>query len=155
MTEVIAALIAAAAVLIGYLVNQVANRRAEKTKVFAEAIEAVADYQEMPYRIRRRPAPDAASRLALSERVSDIQKRIDFHRAWLSIESTKVGDAYEALVSAVRKEAGEHMKSAWEEPLITADDQMSLGVAYSCPGTQAARITCMQAMQQHLRRWWQ
>lgn len=56
MTEVITALIGAAALLIGYLVNQVANRRAEKMKVFADAIEAVADYQEMPYRIRRRPA---------------------------------------------------------------------------------------------------
>ena len=155
MTEVIAALIAATAVLIGYLVNQVANRKAEKTKVFAEAIEAVADYQEMPYRIRRRPASDAPTRLALSERVSDIQKRIDFHRAWLVIESAKVGETYEALVSAVRKEAGEHMKTAWKEPLITEDDQMSLGVAYSCPDTQAARAACLTAMQQHLRRWWQ
>lgn len=155
MTEVIAALIAAAAILIGYLVNQVANRRVEKTKVFAQAIEAVADYQEMPYRIRRRPASDAASRLTLSERVSDIQKRIDFHRAWLGIESTAVGEGYEALVAAVRREAGEHMKSAWKESLIATDEAMSLGKPYACPETATARLECMKIMQRHLERWWQ
>lgn len=65
-----------------------------------------------------------------------MQKRIDFHRAWLGIESLVVGEAYEELVSAVRKEAGEHMKSAWNEPLITTDEALSLGMAYVCPNTQ-------------------
>ena len=154
MTQVVAALIAASAVLVGYLVNQISNRRVEKTKVFASAIEAVADYQEMPYRIRRRPASDAATRVTLSERVSDIQKRIDFHRAWLTIESSTVGEAYENLVSAVRKEAGAHMKTAWGEALITSDEEMSLGTAYACTETQEARTRCLEVMTEHLRRWW-
>ena len=153
MTEVITALIGAAAVLIGYLVNQVSNRRLEKTKVFASAIEAVADYQEMPYRIRRRPISDIETRVRLSERVSDVQKLIDFHRAWLTIESEEVGRAHDELVSAVRKEAGEHMKSAWNEELITSDADMSLGTAYGCPETHEARIRCLKIMKQHLRRW--
>jgi hypothetical protein len=155
MTEVIAALIAATAVLVGYLVNQISNRRLDKTKVFAAAIEAVADYQEMPYRIRRQPSSDAATRVGLAERVSDIQKRIDFHRAWLRIESEEVGNSYDDLVASVRREAGQHMKNAWGESLITSDDEMSLGVAYACPETEKVRAECLKTMQAHLKHWWQ
>jgi len=137
--------------LAGYLLTQWQARRDRKLKVFADTLAAVAEYEELPYRIRRRSASEGPIRAEIANRISDVQVRIAFHLAWLEIESPAVAEAYRALVDAARQEAGAHMKAAWNEPILAEDAAMSLATAYACPDTHAARERCIVAMRDHLR----
>lgn len=134
----------------GYLFHHHQARRERKMRAFADALGAVAEYQELPYRIRRRQGADATTRAAIAERVSDIQVKVAFHQAWLEIESEAVADAYRTLVAAARREAGAHMSAAWQEPILADDAAMSLGTGYASPGTDAARAGCLSVMRAHL-----
>ena len=58
--------VAGLAALLGFLGNQLANRRERKSKIYAEALEAVQQYTELPFIIRRRPSSDGATRAALA-----------------------------------------------------------------------------------------
>jgi hypothetical protein len=136
--------------LLGYVFHHHQARRERKMRAFANALGAVAEYQELPYRIRRRQGSDSATRAAIAERVSDIQVQVAFHLAWLEIESEAVADAYRTLVAAARRESGAHMSAAWSEPLLDDDAAMSLGTGYSTPETDAARTACLEVMRTHL-----
>lgn len=135
---------------LGYVFHHHQARRERKMSAFADALGAVAEYQELPYRIRRRQGSDAATRAAIAERVSDIQVQVAFHLAWLEIESDAVATAYRELVAAARRESGAHMSTAWAEPLLADDAAMSLGTGYSTPETDAARAACLVKMRAHL-----
>ena len=148
VTAVAGALISAA---LTYNLNQRAARRERQTNVFAEALTAIEDYAELPYRIRRRPGtPDA--RHELTEQVSRIQSRIAFHQAWLSIEAPSVARSYDDLVRAAKKQAGNQMKQAWREPATKKDSQVSLGTAFPRDEINAARHQCIAAMREALGR---
>jgi len=67
-------------VALTYGLNQRAARRERQTKLFAEALAAIEDYAEFPYRIRRRPRTSEA-RHELTEQVSQKQSQIAFHQA--------------------------------------------------------------------------
>jgi hypothetical protein len=81
-------------VALTYNLNQRAARRERQTKVFADALTAIEDYAELPYRIRRRPGSPGIKH-ELTEQISQIQSRIAFHQAWLSIETPGVASSYE------------------------------------------------------------
>jgi hypothetical protein len=152
-----AALLAGALAVVGALVSvaltyglgQRAARRERQAKLFAEALAAIEDYAELPYRIRRRPrAPEA--RHELTEQISRVQAQIAFHQAWLSLETPGVARAYDNLVRAVKIQAGSQMAQAWQKPAITKDAQVNLGVAYPRDEINAARGRCVEAMRQAL-----
>jgi hypothetical protein len=90
---IIAAGVAALVVVVGYIVAQAQARQERRAKAFAEALAAVEDYMECPYRIRRRPNSDAATRQGITSAISDIQSRIAFHEAWLQVETPSVWQA--------------------------------------------------------------
>jgi hypothetical protein len=138
-------------VALTYNLNQRAARRERQTNVFAEALTAIEDYAEMPYRIRRRPGTPG-TRHELTEQISQIQSRIAFHQAWLSIEKPSVARSYETLVQAVKTQAGNQMKQAWLEPTTTEDAQVSLGTGYPRDEINAARGQCVEAMREALGR---
>lgn len=154
-----AALLAGAVAVVGALIsvavtyglNQRAARRERQTKLFAEALAAIEDYAELPYRIRRRPRTTDA-RHELTEQVSQIQSRIAFHQAWLSLEAPGVARSYNELVRAAKAQAGRQMAQAWLKPAITKDAQVNLGVAYPRDEINAARGQCVEAMRQVLGR---
>ncbi len=52
---IIAALIAALVAVAGYALTQAWTRREQRAKAFADALAAVEEYLEAPYRVRRRP----------------------------------------------------------------------------------------------------
>lgn len=145
------ALLGALVALAGYFFHHWQARRERKMKAFADALGAVAEYQELPYRIRRRQASGGPTRGAIAERISDIQVQVAFHQAWLEIESEAVADTYRALVAAARRAAGVHMSTAWTEPVLADDASMSLGDGYASPDTSAARTACLRVMRAHLR----
>lgn len=82
--------------------------------MFAEALQAVEDYLEAPYLIRRRGG-SAAVRMELVRHTSTIQSRIEFHRARLTIHTKPaVHAAYDTFVLAAKKEAGAQMTIEWK-----------------------------------------
>ncbi|MEX0992209.1 MAG: hypothetical protein WD004_08085 [Actinomycetota bacterium] len=145
----VAALVAVA----GYLVNQRLARRERKSTMFASAIEATVAYQEMPYRVRRRPPDDASERMRLVNSMSDVQEKIAFHQAWIATESEQVAEKYKVLVDAVRREAGEHMRQAWLQPAISSDADVNMAEPLLCPEADRAREQCVEGMRKHLRSW--
>ena len=159
MTAVIAVagiLVTALVAVFGYLYTNHAARRERIAETLAQALNTVGDYEDLPYRVRRRPSAEPATRAALAERISDIHSRIDFHSAWLRITAPTVAMSYELLVTAVRAEAGAHIKSAWLQPLITRDEEMNLGLGaqYQCPNTDNAKAECITVMRKYLRSPW-
>ncbi|MFH8564631.1 hypothetical protein [Streptomyces sp. NPDC017988] len=136
-------------VYVTYSLNQRAVRRERRSKTFAEALTAVEEYLEMPYRIRRRP-DSADVRRELTDEVSSILARMAFHQAWLQIEASSVAGPYATLVATARAEAGVQMSEAWQQPLITSDSGMNLGIAYTRDRSNEARAACVEAMRRHL-----
>jgi hypothetical protein len=151
LAGVIAVAGALVSVALTYHLNQRAARRQRQVDVFAEALRAIEDYAELPYRIRRRRGtPDA--RHELTEQISQIQSRIAFHQAWLAIEAPGAARSYDDLVRAAKMQAGTHMTQAWSEPATTKDSQVSLGVAYPRDQINDARQACVAAMREALGR---
>ncbi|MET4920983.1 hypothetical protein P3L51_01135 [Streptomyces sp. PSRA5] len=133
-----------------YALNQRAASRERRAKTFAEALTAVEEYLEMPYRIRRRPESSALVRQQLTDEVSGLLARMAFHQAWLQIEASTVAGHYTTLVATARAEAGTQMSLAWQQLPITSDDGMNLGSAYPRDRSNAARAACIDVMRRHL-----
>jgi len=127
---ILAALIAALVAVAGYALTQAWARRERRAKAFADALAAVEEYLEGPYRVRRRQGSTPEIRAALAGALSDLQARIALHRAWLQVEAPAVAPAYDDLVSTARAEAGTQMADAWNAPPLTSDAEMNLKVAY-------------------------
>lgn len=128
-----------------YELNQRAARRERLARAFAEALTAIEDYAQMPYRIRRRPGTLEA-RNQISMELNNIQSRIAFQHAWLYIEAADVAAAYDLLIRAARGEAGLQMKEAWTRPAPTTDEQMTLEAAYPRMQLDSARSQCITVM---------
>lgn len=123
---IIAAAIAAIVALAGYALTQAWARRERRARTFADALAAVEGYLEAPYRVRRRPASTPEVRAALTSALSDLQARIALLRAWLQVEAPAVAQAYEALISAARAEAGTQMADVWNSTPLARDADMNL-----------------------------
>ncbi|MEU3786373.1 hypothetical protein [Streptomyces sp. Root369] len=76
--------------------------------------------------------------------------RMAFHQAWLQIEATTVAGPYATLVATARAEAGAQMSLAWQQPPISTDSGLNLGVPYSRDPSNAARVRCIEVMRRHL-----
>jgi hypothetical protein len=134
-----------------YGLNQRAARRERHSRVFAEALTAIEDYAEMPYRIRRRPRGLSAQH-ELTEQISQIQSRIAFHQAWLWIEAPSVAGPYAELVRATKTQAGTQMKEAWLKPTARKAAHFNLTAAYERDKINTARSRCIDAMRDALGR---
>jgi Tfp pilus assembly protein PilE len=75
---VLAVVIAATVAVKAYKAQQQEARRQEKATFYAEAVRAVEDYAETPYRIRRRDG-SAQARCEVAQHTSDIKSRISFY----------------------------------------------------------------------------
>ena len=143
-------LTAAGVALLGYLLSQAAGRRQQKTRLFAEALETVKAFEELPFRIAKRPASDGTTRAELSNKVSDLFVKLGFYRAWTQIESPLVGEAYVILLDKTHAEVGPHRKSAWERDLLQTDREAHLdGLFYVDNKPETA--LCLAVMQRELR----
>lgn len=148
-TGIIAALVGIA----GFLLNQLANRRERKSKIYAEALEAVQEYAELPYRIRRRASEDGPTRAALGDRISDLHAKLAFYRRWLQIDSAEVSSAYEDFVDKTTTACRGFWSAAWKEPVLTEDKQAALiDVGYVAKFDEELRL-CLSAMRRELSSW--
>lgn len=143
--------IAASVALVGYFVTQLANRRERKSKVYAEALAVLREYQELPYRIRRRPSSDGPTRAKLGDEVSDVLGRLGFYRSWLEIDSRLVGKAYRDLLEQARWFGAKYRNSAWKEPIISKDVDVG-SLAYEYYMDKEMEL-CLKAMRYELSLW--
>lgn len=128
-----------------YSLNQRAARRERQARAFAEALGAIEEYAELPYRIRRR-RPTEEAQHELTEQISRLQARIAFHQGWLQVQSPGVARCYEQLVRAAKWQAGAHMRDAWDRPPAVGAAEMNLGGAYPRAEIDRARGRCIEAM---------
>jgi hypothetical protein len=146
-----AALIAALVAVYGYAWQQRATRRERRATMYAQALQAVEDYLEGPYRICRRDG-SAAARREITEQLSGIKSRINFHQAWLRIHGTAaVASAYEEFVLAAQQEAGRQMTDAWRSPPTRRDRDVPLGRPFDRQRADAALSKVLAAMRRDSR----
>jgi hypothetical protein len=130
-------------------------RRDRLTDLYADALSGVADYNEGPYRIRRRDG-NADQRFDITTKLSDTKSSIDHGQALLRLHARpEVADAYDAYVRASQVEAGGQMQAAWTMPPVVTDEQVNLYNAYSRDHSMPFRERVIAVMQADLAyRWW-
>lgn len=146
LAAALAAFIAAGVAVTGYVMQQRASRRDQRAVLYAEALRAVEDYREAPYRVRRRDGSHDARR-AITDHISDVQSRISFHSGWLRLNApAPVAEAYDTYVAAARAEAGAQMTDAWAQPATVRDEDVPLGTGFEQPRAKAARQVVLGTM---------
>lgn len=143
---IVAAVIGAAIIVIGFLVERSRQRKARRAEAYAGALQAVSDYLEAPYRIRRRSGTDT-DRVALTNHISEIQSRLDFYEAHLALVGpADVHAAYCRLVAAAKSEAGPQMSAAWRGRPTRRDRDVPGITPYPHPKSDAARREALALM---------
>ena len=133
-----------------YRQQQRSKRRDGLREIFSEALRAVADYQELPYLVRRRSEGSPMKAAELTFHASSIQSRLDYFSTRLRLESRELGDTFDDLVRVVRMESGAHISEAWNEERLVADHEMPLGNKYGRERSLPAKAVCLSVMQRHL-----
>ncbi len=142
----LAATIAAAVAVKAYRTQQREQRRQERARFYADAVQAVEDYAECPYRIRRRDGT-AQARREITQHISDVKSRISFYTAWMTINANDdVRTAYDTFVRTAASEAGRQMTAAWLAPPTKRDRDVSIGTALPRTATDTARAQLLDAM---------
>lgn len=145
-----AAAVAAIVAMKAYKTQQKEGRRQQRATFYAEAVRAVEDYLEAPYRIRRRDG-SAAARRELTQQVSDVKSRISFYTAWMAIHGADdVAGAYDTFVRAAQSEAGQQMTAAWQSRPTKKDRDVPIGSPLPRARSDDARATLLAAMQADL-----
>jgi hypothetical protein len=119
-------IIAATIAVKTYKTQQKETRRQQKAISYAEAVRAVEDYMEGPYRILRKDGSSRARR-EITQHISDVKSRISFYTGWMAIHGTSaVRAAYDAYVTAAQREAGPQMTDAWDLKPVKKDKDVPL-----------------------------
>lgn len=150
-----AAIIAVAGVAATILTASSRARREYRAGLYADALSAVGNYLEGPYRIRRKDG-SSAHRNTISAGLSDVKATIDHSQALLRLHSAPgVADAYDDYVAAAKCEAGQQMHDAWIVAPISQDQEVNLGTPYDRTLSDRYRRQILDVMQADLaRRWW-
>jgi hypothetical protein len=105
-----------------------AGRRARldrQRQVFADAFEAVMEYREYPFIVRRRSSEDRAKeRQRISGDLSRVQARLNSFKARLLVEDPYIGQRYAELVRKAREVAGQMIKNGWDTDPVAEDAEM-------------------------------
>ncbi|MFL6118779.1 hypothetical protein [Actinophytocola sp.] len=153
----VTAIIAAVVAVKAYKTQQREQRRQQRATFYAEAVRAVEDYAECPYRIRRRDG-SAAARREITQHISDVKSRISFYTGWMAINGTDdVRAAYDTFVKTAQAEAGKQMTAAWLDKPTRRDRDVPIGTALPRAATDAARDKLLAAMKNDITskpRWW-
>ncbi|WP_300390042.1 hypothetical protein [uncultured Nocardioides sp.] len=157
LAAAIGALITVGLAVWTYLVTQAAARRDRQAAVYAEALRAVEDYLEGPYRIRRRDG-SAEQRAAVTTWLSDVKSRHNYYQGLIRLHaSARVADAYDGFVAAAIADAGPQMTHAWRRAPTRRDREVPLGSGYDRSRADVAKAAVIVEMERSLaprwRRW--
>ncbi|GIJ27611.1 hypothetical protein Vqi01_27730 [Micromonospora qiuiae] len=142
-------IIAATTALTGYLISNAATRRAERARRYAEALDVVERYRQLPYTFYRLHDGTPETRTRLAEMLGETQKSLSFHRRWLTLESAEIGAAYDNLVDKVRERNSEFRKDALSRPVPATDVDIEAGYIYLFDD-RAERLACIRLMRKNL-----
>ena len=146
------AIVAAMAALVGYLLNGAAGRRAERMRRYADALDAVERYRQLPYTLRRRHNETAEIRDEMARTIADVQVALAFHRRWLRLDVEELGDAYDALVDKIQLRNKNYRKDALATPPASRDVEIEISPGYRFD-EDVERDECLRRMRIHLRLW--
>lgn len=151
----LAAVIAVLGVVVGFAVNSAQSRRERRARDYADAIGAVSDYLEGPYRVAR-CHKNAEERYAISTDISVVQGRIDASAALLRLHAPRrVADAYDAYVATARQEAGRQMADEWRKPPARRHRDMNMDQPFDRSRSMASKAMLIAAMERDMgKRWW-
>jgi hypothetical protein len=136
--------------LIGYMVNQYVARNERRRRIYAEALAVVFEYEELPYRIRKRQ-DSLASCSDIALKVSDVFEKLSFYRYLTSLESTLVGQAYGVLVDVTQDKGGRYRESAWRESPAKAAKEFHIPTPEYDYENEEERSLCLEVMDEELR----
>ena len=122
----IVAAIATVTALTGYLVNSTINRRAEKTRYYTEALNAVEKYGALPYIFKRRHDESKETRAELANILTDVQAALRFYQRWLELDSPVIGEAYNRLIEKMREKNSIYRKEALSSPMAEKDIEIEI-----------------------------
>jgi hypothetical protein len=146
---IVVSLIAAATALTGYLLSNAGGRRIERARRYAEALDTVERYRQLPYTFLRLHDGTPETRARLAEMLGETQTALSFHRRWLTLESAELGAAYDTLVDKVRERNSEFRKDALSRPASSSDSQIETGYLYMFDDKKE-RLECFRVMRKHL-----
>lgn len=154
VATIAAALIGAGGVVLTLLVNAARARREGLANLYGEALAAVAEYLEGPYRILRKDG-SAATRFSITSKLSDVKTAIDRHQELLRLHApTEVSAVFDRYVNVAKQEAGAQMKEAWKKRPVIKDADVNLHQPLPRNLTDAARVDVVLVMQTMLARRW-
>lgn len=143
----VAALVTAAATLMGLLVNKVSDRRERRRTLYSEAYQAALAWEEAYFRIRRR---DPARDYELAASFHSVQERINFHEGWIGSESVFLGRAYCRLVLTIKAVAHVPIQTAWRDPPSSADQGFSVDPLAGAEQIKTAKERFIQDVRDHM-----
>jgi hypothetical protein len=142
--------IGAAAALLTYAGTQKAKRNDDQRKMYANAMLAVSEFQEMPYRIARRTDDHPETMRQLDERVRQVQERLNYYRFLLRLESPRVADAFEDLLRKTRDAGNAHRRSAWDGPPMLTPEGRSKRISFPYENQHELAV-CVAQMRREVR----
>ena len=146
----VVAVVAAMTALAGYLLNGAAGRRAERMRRYADALDAVERYRQLPYTFRRRHNETAEIRDEMARMISEVQVALAFHRRWLRLDAEELGEAYDALVDKIQLKNKSYRKDALAAPPAIKDVEIEISPGYGFE-EDLDRLECLRRMRKHLR----
>lgn len=153
---IVAAIVAGAVSLMTFMLAGRRARLERQRQVFAHAFEAVMEYREYPFIVRRRnPDEGAEERRRISGDLSGVQARMNAFKARLLVEDPYIGRSYTELVKQTRQVAGAMIKAAWENAPVSADEDMH-APPYDFSDLDEYDNRYLRAVAQHLSwfPWW-
>lgn len=146
IATIVAALVAAAVAVAGYVSQQSRARKDRLAITYSEALRAVEDYLEAPYLVRRRDG-SSASRQLIATHISEVQSRLSFYSALLSMQAPdEVSATYRDLVATARAEAGQAMSHAWRTQALRKDRDVPIGRVVDRSKSDSARTRYLEAI---------
>lgn len=119
---------------------------------YADALDAVERYRQLPYTMRRRHNETVQIRDEMARMVADVQVALAFHQRWLRLDVEELGDAYDALVGKIQQRNNKYRKDALAAPPAGKDVEIEISPGYRFDeGTE--RAECLRRMRKHLRLW--
>jgi hypothetical protein len=122
---IVAAVVAGVVALMTFVLAGRRARLDRQRQVFRHAFEAVMEYREYPYIVRRRsPDEPAEERRRITGDLSRVHARLSAFEARLLVENPYIGQCYAELVQRTRQVAGAMIKAAWDNDPVAADREM-------------------------------
>ena len=148
---VVAGLITAIVTVLTLIVQGRRARVDRQRALIADSFGDIAAYCEYPYIVRRRSG-DAADQRRITNDLSEVQRRLNRHRAVLRVEAPRIGRAYDELVAQVRAVAGAAIRDGWAIPPRAVDAGVNV-IDVDLGAVKPAEDAFLMVVADHLSFW--